>query len=249
MRGRTTLARPLRRVSFNQLKKEQKARTCISVFTGCGGAALGVSMAGFEVRVMVDWDESAVKTLIHNWTGRTKTVKQKREPAIIFADITKLPTERILEAAQLQVGEATLLEGGFPCQGFSTSNSNRSPRDRRNRLYLELVRILREALPRFFAFENVPGLVSMSKGSIIRMICNDFAACGYDLKWDILNAMDYGVPQDRRRVFFIGHRNDVLLMGKNGPELHMGAVAGKVSHPDWFEKRYPMKRLAKESRP
>ena len=250
------------------LKKDAKPYTVISLFTGCGGAALGIRKAGFEIRVMVEWDKQACATLRANWTKkgldedhdgykiineeRKKAGKriirpswyQKREPTILQADITQLKTEEILTAGSLRVGEATLLEGGFPCQGFSMANNKRDAKnianDDRNFLYLECVRVIREALPKQFFLENVPGLVSMEKGRVIRMICSDLANSGYTVNWDILNAADYGVPQNRKRVFIIGNRNDVLVMPdrKCNPQLHIGGAVGTIKHPDWFEKKY-----------
>ena len=289
---------PLRRVPISKLGNEKS--TCISLFTGCGGAALGVRGAGFEVRVMVEWDKSAVSTLKANWTkaghdawideriaqirafetlypnghrgnyekgekwagpnrkherealiatlekrkasgwgrkGQKGSWWQKREPAIMSVDITKTTTAEILAAAELEVGEASLLEGGFPCQGFSIAGS-RVIDDPRNALYRECVRVIREALPRAFMLENVPGLVSMAKGAIIKQICEDLAACGYDVSWEILNAADYGVPQNRKRVILVGTRNDVLSATEERIGLHMGAVVGEIAYPSWFTARY-----------
>jgi len=247
--------------------KKGNGNAAISLFTGCGGAALGINQAGFEVRVMVEWDKDACNTLRCNWTLKGiqemhdgyKIVNerrkkeglppiipkriQKREPAILQADITKLSTEEILKAGDLRVGETALLEGGFPCQGFSTAHSGRSMEDPRNRLYEECVRVIRGALPKAFFLENVPGLVSMEKGKIIRMICNDLANSGYQISWDILDACDYGVPQHRKRVIIIGLRNDVgvMLLDSDVSQLHIGGSSGPIKHPKWFEDRYPEK--------
>jgi len=248
------------------LKKDHRPLTCISLFTGCGGAALGIRLAGFEIRAMVEWDKNACKTLRANWikpagykrpkkierekplypgdTWSNKTVHdwyQKRDPAIIEGDITKIPTEEILMRANLRVGECTLLEGGFPCQGFSMANSKRGMHDERNFLYQECVRVIREAMPKTFLLENVPGLVSMEKGAIIRMICDDLAASGYQVSWDIHNAADYGVPQHRRRVIIMGSRNDLMRFKEDGtPEYHIGGAGGPITHPAWFLKKYPV---------
>ena len=244
--------------------KSQNTPTLISLFTGCGGAALGFRQGGFEVRVMVEWMKDACETLRVNWTKeglerhagyslinkkRAKDGKkrlyprwyQKREPEILQADITKLSTEEILKAADLKVGEAFCLEGGFPCQGFSTAGA-RMIDDPRNQLYKECVRVIREALPRTFMLENVPGLVSIGKddekGSIMMQIVKDLAGCGYSVGWDILNAADYGVPQERKRVFFIGYRVDALIFPEEGkPQFHMGTCPGNMEFPVWFFER------------
>jgi DNA (cytosine-5)-methyltransferase 1 len=239
--------KPLRSLTIDRLCRPSRQPTLISLFSGCGGAALGACMAGFEVRVFVEWDKHACATLARNFCDRRQArrlgIKQRRVPAILQADITKLPTAEILKAADLEIGEADCLEGGFPCQGFSTMNSraDRSDhtKDKRNLLYKELIRVIREALPRHFMLENVPGLVSMEKGAVIKMICEELAACGFNVQWDILNAADFGVPQNRRRVFFLGDRVDVMTIKRSRLGLHMGAVVGRIRHPEWFIKKYP----------
>lgn len=227
---------------------------------------LGCREAGYEIRAMVEWDKSACKTLRLNWIERPKNWRailakemkrkpknahdamfntphywwQERPPAILEADITKTKTSDILAAADLRVGQCSLLTGGFPCQGFSIAGT-RMIDDPRNILYKECVRVLREALPKAFFFENVPGLVSMDKGKIIKRICDDLAASGYNVNWDIHNAADYGVPQNRKRVLFIGLRKDVAKLNATTGKLsvHMAAIAGEVSHPDWYKAKYP----------
>lgn len=173
----------------------------------------------------------------------------KPEPVIMCADITRLSTKKILEAGKLRMGECTLLTGGFPCQGFSTArggtrDTTNHKYDKRNLLYKECVRVIREALPKTFALENVPGLISMEKGAVVKMICRDLAEVGYDVSWDKLNAADYGVPQNRIRVFFFGKRNDVMTFdakGKRPPVLHIAGSKGTIKHPDWFIKKYDNK--------
>lgn len=139
-------AKPIRTVDLDLLRAERERLTCISLFTGAGGAALGIRQAGFEVRVMVEWDKAACDTLRMNWVDRpddwreilaaeekayrrkrswrNKTYAtphywwQERPPAILQADLTKTTTAEILAAAELEVGEATILEGGFRVRGF-----------------------------------------------------------------------------------------------------------------------------------
>jgi DNA (cytosine-5)-methyltransferase 1 len=224
-------------------RRRRRAPTLISLFSGCGGCALGMRQAGFEVRVFVERDKACCQTLALNWIkprgkkGR-RSWHQRRDPAILSEDITQLSTARILEAADLKVGEADALEGGFPCQGFSTAGKSMIS-DPRNRLYRECVRIIGEALPRCFVLENVPGLVSMAKGKIMRQICRDLCAVGYDVQWDILNAANFGVPQRRKRVFFFGWRADALVATGNRIALVMGAEPGHIRHPEWFSKKFP----------
>lgn len=226
-----------------------KYNTAISLFSGCGGMDLGMRQAGFEIRVMIDNSPECCQTLWVNFTragwkstgtrrGRIPKWMQDREPVILQRDICELSTAEILHHADLKVGECGVVTGGFPCQGFSTSGK-RVVDDPRNSLYKQCVRVVAEALPKAFIFENVPGLVSMAKGRIINRICAELAEVGYDVMWDVLNAADYGVPQERRRVFFIGHRVDVMVMPARGKRLrlHIG-VPGRYKHPKFFERQY-----------
>jgi DNA (cytosine-5)-methyltransferase 1 len=260
----------LRTETEEEIINKSKELSHISLFSGCGGFDLGFSMAGIPSRVMVEWDKGCCETLRANWhweelkkrqnyrfekgkaieTGplwKTKASMKKSikhyhepEPVILQEDITKLSTQRILEAGNLKIGETTVITGGPPCQGFSTSGK-RMIDDPRNSLFKEFVRVVREALPKLFVFENVPGLVSMAKGEIIKQICEEFANCGYNVAWKLLNAADYGVPQNRVRVIMIGKRIDVMrITSDERLELHLGAVPGSIDYPENFRKKHNM---------
>jgi len=174
---------------------------------------------------------------------------QYPEPVIIEKDIKEVTTEEILKAGNLKIGECSIVSGGFPCQGFSLAGK-RVIDDPRNALYKEFVRIVDEAKPVFIFGENVPGIVSMGKGEVMKQICEDFANCGYEITWDILNAADFGVPQHRKRVFLIGKRIDLMRFDEKGkPSLHIGAVSGEIKHPKLFYerlKRWKNKKLLAE---
>lgn len=250
----------LRTVSVKEIKKlkNKNQNTHISLFTGCGGLDLGLAQAGWITRVMIEWDKSACETLRCNWTleGLRKThpafngeidkkLKEKLpswyhtpEPVIMQRDITTVTVEEVLKNANLEVGECGMVSGGFPCQGFSMAGP-RMIDDKRNVLYKECVRMIRGILPRSFLLENVQGLISMGKGKIIDQICTDLAESGYQVSWQRLNAADYGVPQNRIRVFFIGFRNDVLIQKKKGnPQYHLGGSPGPVQTPQFFKDKY-----------
>ncbi len=226
--------------------------THISLFTGCGGLDLGFALAGIQTRVMIEWNKDCCETLRRNYLGEEGIKKwgpkhkgcyfkleDYREPAILQRDIREVTSEEILKAGNFQIGECSIVSGGFPCQGFSTARGKRYVDDPRNALYKEFVRVVNDTKPAMIFGENVPGLVSIAKGEIIKQICEDFCNCGYSITWDILNAADYGVPQNRRRVIFIGKRVDALSFPENGnPQLHIAAMPGRITYPEFFLKKH-----------
>ena len=160
----------------------------VSLFAGCGGLDLGFIQAGFNVSWANDFSQDAVNTYKKNIGNH-----------IVCGDITKIPSSDIPDNIDIVLG-------GFPCQGFSIANKNRSMQDQRNFLYLELIRVIKDKKPSFFIAENVKGLLSMQKGAVMNMIIEDFKALGYNVDYRLLKASNYGVPQNRERVFIIGNR-------------------------------------------
>jgi DNA (cytosine-5)-methyltransferase 1 len=162
----------------------------VSLFSGAGGLDLGFIKAGHEVIWANDNFPDAVKTYRNNIGDH-----------IVCEDISKIPSD--------QIPEHDILIGGFPCQGFSLANSKRGEHDERNKLYLELLRVLVDKQPKFFLAENVKGILSLMKGKIFKLIISDFENAGYRVKHKVLNAANYGVPQKRERVIILGVRNDI----------------------------------------
>lgn len=162
--------------------------TVVSLFAGCGGLDLGFINAGYKVIWANDFFPDAVKTYKKNIGNH-----------IVLGDITKIPSSEIPD-------NFDILLGGFPCQGFSIANKNRSMEDERNFLYREMLRIVKDKKPSFFLAENVKGLLSMHNGKIVGMIVKDFKKLGYSVDYKILNSADYGVPQQRERILIIGNR-------------------------------------------
>ena len=159
-----------------------------SLFSGCGGLDLGFIQNGFEVVWANDFFKEAVETYRVNIGDH-----------IVYGDITKIPSSDIPD-------DIDVLLGGFPCQGFSVANTKRSMEDKRNFLYKELMRLIKDKQPKFFIGENVKGLLSIQKGQVIDMIVDDFKSLGYDVEYRLLKASDYGVPQNRERVIIVGNR-------------------------------------------
>jgi DNA (cytosine-5)-methyltransferase 1 len=162
----------------------------VSLFSGAGGLDLGFIRAGHEIVWAND-----------NFPDAVKTYRKNIGNHIVCEDISKIPSN--------QIPDHDILIGGFPCQGFSVANSKRGENDERNKLYLELLRVLVDKQPKFFLAENVKGILSLMKGVIFEMIISDFENAGYRLKYKVLNAANYGVPQKRERVIILGVRNDI----------------------------------------
>lgn len=162
----------------------------VSLFSGAGGLDLGFIKAGHEIVWAND-----------NFPDAVKTYRKNIGDHIVCEDISKIPSD--------QIPDHDILIGGFPCQGFSVANSKRGENDERNKLYLELLRVLIDKQPKFFLAENVKGILSLMKGAIFEMIISDFENAGYKIKYKVLNAANYGVPQKRERVIILGVRNDI----------------------------------------
>jgi DNA (cytosine-5)-methyltransferase 1 len=162
----------------------------VSLFSGAGGLDLGFIQAGHKVIWANDIFLDAVKTYKRNIGDH-----------IVFGDIKLIKSN--------EIPEHDILVGGFPCQGFSLANTGRNQSDARNKLYVELLRIIAEKKPKYFLAENVKGILSLAGGRIFNNIITDFRNCGYNVEFKVLNAADFGVPQKRQRVIIIGSRNDV----------------------------------------
>ena len=214
--------------------------THVSLFSGIGGFDLGFARAGYKNLVAVEQDEHAADTFRRNFIDNRDESAQEDPPVLMERDIQKVATWEILEAADAGVGEITTISGGPPCQGFSHIGK-READDPRNELYLEMVRIVHQAKPVSFVMENVPGLATMKDGRAIREVCENFAAGGYHVTWEKVDAADYGVPQHRKRVIILGKRVDVMGVPEQGnPQLHIGAKPGNIDHPDWFRERHDL---------
>ena len=165
----------------------------ISLFSGCGGLDLGFIRAGFDIIFANDIDKEACESYRKNIGSH-----------IICKDIYTLNTD--------EIPNADILIGGFPCLGFTIANGkNRDLNSHYNALYLEYARVLKAKQPKYFLVENVAGIQSGKgfKENFCQNILPTFQSCGYKLKYTILNASDFGVPQNRKRVIIIGQRNDI----------------------------------------
>ena len=163
----------------------------ISLFCGAGGLDLGFEKAGFDTVWANEYDKDIWETYEKNFP-HTKLDRRS---------ITKIPSN--------EVPEALGIIGGPPCQSWSEAGSLRGIDDHRGQLFFEFIRLLRDKKPLFFLAENVSGMLAGRHGDALNNIKKLFEESGYKLSFKLLNAHDYKVPQDRKRVFFIGYREDL----------------------------------------
>ena len=220
----------------------------IDLFAAPGGLSLGFEMAGFRLVAAVDMDQKGMMTYSYNFP----------DSKAIVADIRKLESRELMKRAGISLGDVDVIVGGPPCQGFSTIGrvkiaslvregvwnlKNHHPRfidDPRNVLYKEFVRIVRDLQPAVFVMENVPGMMSYRNGEIVKEIIEDFGRIGYRTEAQVLNAVRFGVPQVRKRIFFIGTRiRDLPIIW---PQPTHGEPADtQISLEHFMENRTPLK--------
>lgn len=172
-----------------------------SLFCGCGGSDLGLlggfnylgtsyKKLDFEIVYALDFDKWAVDTYNKNF-----------EHKAICADICDVDFS--------EIPDVDVMIGGFPCQSFSTVNPTKDTNDARANLYKQIVRFLETKQPKYFICENVKGLMTLQKGTIIAKILDEFRSMGYNVKYKLVKAVEFGIPQKRERVIIVGIRNDI----------------------------------------
>ncbi|MDJ1177571.1 DNA cytosine methyltransferase [Roseofilum sp. BLCC_M91] len=200
----------------------------ISLFTGAYGLDLGLEQAGFITVSVVEKDLNAVKTIALN--------RPVLKNSAIPREIEQVTAQELLEEGgkalglgrPLQPGEVDLITGGPPCQPFSTAGKRGSVLDPRGSLFMDFIRIVKEVQPRFFLMENVKGLLSAPlrhrpinqrgkgypplrkdeiKGAALEVVISEMKNIDYQVIYNVLEAADYGVPQTRQRVIFMGSRD------------------------------------------
>ncbi len=163
----------------------------ISLFSGAGGLDLGFKKAGFETVWANEYDAKIWETFEYNFPN---TILDKRN--IMQIDASEIP-------------DADGMIGGPPCQSWSEAGAGRGINDERGKLFLDYIRILKTKQPKFFLVENVSGLLSSKHKNSFDGFIKEFENLGYDVKYKLLNANDYDVPQDRKRVIIVGYRKDL----------------------------------------
>ena len=170
----------------------------ISLFSGCGGLDLGFERAGFNIPVANEFDKTIWATFKANHPNTH----------LIEGDIRQVTKEDI---EQFIDGEVDGIIGGPPCQSWSEAGSLKGIRDARGQLFFDYIRILKEFQPKFFLAENVSGMLANRHSEAVQNILNLFDDAGYDVSFTLVNAKDYGVAEERKRVFYIGFRKDLNI--------------------------------------
>lgn len=169
----------------------------IDLFSGAGGLSKGFLDAGYDIKLGIDFDEKALLTFSKNH-GDTEALK---------LDLFNLNNVNIIkEKFEKKNDKLDILVGGPPCQGFSLAGK-REENDKRNKLYTAMLETAKKLLPRAIVLENVPGILTLYDGKVKERIFKDFKKLGYSMNVQILYAPDYGIPQIRKRAFFVGLLN------------------------------------------
>lgn len=171
----------------------------LDVFAGAGGFSLGFHLAGFNVVGAIEQDKWASETFAYN----------HKEAKVLVGDISQFSDEFIAET--FKECKPDIILGGPPCQGFSICNKNAGdPKDPRNSLFMEMLRIAKIFMPQILVIENVPNLINArtsSKELVIDIIKQELEKLDYYVSYDILDAINFGIPQSRRRIFIIASKN------------------------------------------
>ncbi|MBQ9771010.1 MAG: DNA cytosine methyltransferase [Lentisphaeria bacterium] len=168
----------------------------LSLFSGCGGLDLGFERAGFDIPVANEFDPAIYETFKVN---HPKT-------HLLEGDVRQITKENILPFVN---GEIDGIIGGPPCQSWSEAGSLKGIEDARGQLFFDYIRLLQELRPKFFLAENVSGMLADRHSVAVQNILDLFNQSGYDVSLTLVNAKDYGVAEERKRVFYIGFRKDL----------------------------------------
>ena len=217
----------------------------VSLFAGIGGFGLALNRLGHECVYANEWDKYAAeiynrrfsdnryfgeektegelsteRTSVESESGESSINSRKPTPVLCDTrDIRTVPTS--------EIPNHDLLVAGFPCQAFSIAGKRRGFNDTRGTLFFEIARILKDKNPKYFILENVKGLLSHNNGSTFKTIIATLTELGYDLQWQVLNSKNFGVPQNRERVFIVGH-----LRGQPRPEVFPIGTSNTENEPE-----------------
>ncbi|XHX79144.1 MAG: DNA cytosine methyltransferase [Stenomitos frigidus ULC029] len=200
--------------------KESMSQDVVALFSGCGGLDLGFQKAGFDVIWANEYDKEIWKTYESN---HKSTYLDRR-------DIRKIASE--------EVPDCIGIIGGPPCQSWSEAGIQRGLNDDRGKLFLEYIRILKDKQPLFFLAENVSGMLHKKHQKVVGDIVAAFEEVGYSVSFKLLNARHYNVPQDRKRVIFVGYHIDL------GKRFQFGSLSPMLNAPTLKDAIWEIKESA-----
>jgi DNA (cytosine-5)-methyltransferase 1 len=213
------------------------------LFAGVGGLSQGFLKAGFEISIAIEYD----KDIAHSY-------KMNHPQTDVYADDICLLDFKEIHKKHPNIG---IVMGGPPCQGFSQKGKRLNLDDPRNYLFQQFVRFVEEFQPKYFVLENVPNIITTSNGYFKNEIIKAFNNIGYDVCSGVLRAVDFGVPQDRRRAVFIGQKDKLeiaLPLPTNIKNTVKDAIydlpfinSGEGSEISYYDK-LPFSKLQKELR-
>lgn len=216
------------------MKVRNMKMNSIELFAGAGGLALGLEEAGFNHLGLVEFNKAAADTLKinrPNWN-------------VLCEDVEKVAARDLEKEFNIKKYELDLLSGGAPCQSFSYAGKRLGLEDIRGTMFYHYATFLHKLQPKMFLFENVKGLLTHDGGKTYKTICDIFEQEGYFITHQVLNAVDYGVPQKRERLITIGIRNDLVdkcqfnFPNKHKVRLTMRSVKLDVNPPKTECERY-----------
>jgi DNA (cytosine-5)-methyltransferase 1 len=183
-------------VVYPRIAVRRRGPSCIDLFSGAGGLAVGFRQAGWSILAANDLDKDAGETFRLNFP----------EATFFEGAVSELTSAALLKECGLKAGELDCLIGGPPCQSFSYNNHQRSAEDVRAQLFRDYLRLVAEMKPKTLVMENVPGILTIGDNKVVTEISERLAALGYKVSVKILSAEEFGTPQTRRRVFIVASR-------------------------------------------
>jgi DNA (cytosine-5)-methyltransferase 1 len=187
-----------------------KVPKVLDLFCGCGGMSTGFCQAGFDIVAATDIWEKATDTYQANHSGTR----------VVIGDVQIIQYDDLVNDGE----KIDVIVGGPPCQGFSLAGK-RDQKDPRNSLFIEFIRIVNQVRPKIVVMENVPGILTMKteQGEKVKdIIVSKYTEIGYEVSIQVLNAADYGVPQARKRVFFLGREINSKMVPTFPEPTHVG---------------------------
>lgn len=173
-------------------KKRNNGLNVVDLFSGCGGLSLGFQMAGYNIKAMVDFDSDSLLTA------------KKNSLSDHFLNLDLFDDDWLTSFFEIvNLDEVDVIIAGPPCQGFSLTGPRKLD-DKRNKLYKAVFDLVDQAKPKAFLIENVKGMATLYGGKVKEDIVKEFSDLGYKTSTKILNSKDFGVPQSRERLFFVG---------------------------------------------